>query len=70
MAVKEKTESNEEPLEPEVEWNTADNELQLLQILCGNRPIGKCINVVADVFQKVVENIFVIFLEIKTNFLF
>ena len=40
MAVKEKTEVSEEPMEAEVEWNTADNELQLLQILCGTRPIG------------------------------
>jgi hypothetical protein len=42
MAVKEKTEGNEETLEAaEVEWGTVDNELQLLQILCGTRPIGK-----------------------------
>ncbi|XP_046652033.1 MRG/MORF4L-binding protein-like [Daphnia pulicaria] len=41
MAVKEKTEGNEETLEAaEVEWGTVDNELQLLQILCGTRPIG------------------------------
>jgi hypothetical protein len=41
MAVKEKTEGNEETLEAvEVEWSTVDNELQLLQILCGTRPIG------------------------------
>lgn len=42
MAVKEKTETNEEQaMEAEVEWNTVDNELQLLQILCGTRPIGE-----------------------------
>jgi hypothetical protein len=42
MAVKEKTEGNEETLEAaEVEWGTVDNELQLLQIMCGTRPIGK-----------------------------
>ena len=42
MAVKEKAEGNEETLEAaEVEWSTVDNELQLLQILCGTRPIGK-----------------------------
>lgn len=41
MAVKEKTEANEETLEAEIEWNTVDNELQLLQILCGTRPIGE-----------------------------
>lgn len=40
MAVKEKTEVSEEPMEAEVEWNTVDNELHLLQILCGTRPIG------------------------------
>lgn len=41
MAVKEKTETNEEQaMEAEVEWTTVDNELQLLQILCGTRPIG------------------------------
>lgn len=41
MAVKEKTEGNEETLEAvEVEWSTVDNELHLLQILCGTRPIG------------------------------
>lgn len=41
MAVKEKAEANEETLEAEIEWNTVDNELQLLQILCGTRPIGE-----------------------------
>ena len=42
MAVKEKNEaSQEEPLEAEIEWNNVDNELQLLQILCGTRPIGR-----------------------------
>jgi hypothetical protein len=28
-----------------VEWGTVDNELQLLQILCGTRPIGNKRNV-------------------------
>nr|CAG4649651.1 EOG090X0CO7 [Scapholeberis mucronata] len=41
MAVKEKIEgAQEEPAEAEVEWNNVENELQLLQILCGTRPIG------------------------------
>lgn len=40
MAVKEVLESNASVSEAEIiDWN-AENELQLLQILCGNKPIG------------------------------
>ena len=43
MAVKEKTEATAEEVSEtgDVEWGTVDNELHLLQILCGTRPIGK-----------------------------
>lgn len=42
MAVKDKNEAGEEPAEiVDIEWSTAENELQLLQILCTTRPVGK-----------------------------
>ncbi len=37
MAVKETPETN--ATDVELEWN-AENELQLFQVLCGNKPIG------------------------------
>nr|CAG4643474.1 EOG090X0CO7 [Ilyocryptus agilis] len=42
MAVKEKIDTAEEATDavPDIDWNIVDNELQLLQILCGTRPLG------------------------------